>query len=56
MLKAHPDDMTAIRNGLLAARRQKNLKQEKKYLEMMVKYGSERDRLQAEGRLKAMKK
>ena len=56
VLKAHPDDMTAIRNGLLAARKQKNLKQEKKYLEMMVKYGSERDRLQAEGRLKAMKK
>ena len=56
VLKAHPDDMTAIRNGLLAARRQKNLKQEKKYLEMMVKYGSERDRLQAEGRLKSMKK
>ena len=56
VLKAHPDDMTAIRNGLVAARKQKNLKQEKKYLEMMVRYGSERDRLQAEGRLKSMKK
>jgi tetratricopeptide (TPR) repeat protein len=56
VLKAHPDDMTAIRNGLVAARKQKNLKQEKNYLEMMVRYGSERDRLQAEGRLKSMKK
>lgn len=56
VLKAHPDEMTAIRNGLVAARKQKNLKQEKKYLEMMVRYGSERDRLQAEGRLKSMKK
>ena len=56
VLKTHPDDMTAIRNGLVAARKQKNLKQEKKYLEMMVRYGSERDRLQAEGRLKSMKK
>lgn len=56
VLKAHPDDMTAIRNGLVAARKQKNLKQEKKYLEMMVRYGSERDRLQAEGRLKSMNK
>lgn len=56
VLKAHPGEETAIRNGLLAARRQKNVKQEKKYLEMMVRYGSERDRLQAEGRLKALKK
>jgi hypothetical protein len=51
----HPDDQAAIKNGLLAARRQKNVKQEKKYLEMMVQYGSERDRLMAESRLKAMK-
>lgn len=55
VLKAHPDDQAAIKNGLLAARRQKNVKQEKKYLEMMVQYGSERDRLMAESRLKAMK-
>ena len=55
VLKMHPDDQAAIKNGLLAARRQKNVKQEKKYLEMMVQYGSERDRLMAESRLKAMK-
>lgn len=56
VLKAHPGEETAIRNGILAARKQKNVKQEKKYLEMMLKYGSERDRLQAEGRLKALNK
>ena len=55
VLKMHPDDQAAIKNGLLVARRQKNVKQEKKYLEMMVQYGSERDRLMAESRLKAMK-
>ncbi len=56
VLKSHPDDAAAIRNGLLAARKQKNVKQEKKYLEMMVRYGSDKDRLQAEGRLAALKK
>ena len=56
VLKEDPDNATAIRNGLLAARKQKNLKQEKKYLEMMVKYGSDGDRLQAEARLAALKK
>lgn len=56
VLKSHPDNETAIRNGVLAARKQKNVKQEKKYLEMMLKYGPERDRIQAEGRLNALKK
>lgn len=56
VLKSRPDDATAIRNGLLAARRQKNVKQEKKYLEMMVRYGSETERLQAQGRLNTLKK
>lgn len=56
VLKSNPGDETALRNGLLAARRQKNLKQEKKYLEMMIKHGSEADRVQAEGRLAALKK
>lgn len=56
VLKSHPDDITAIKNGLLAARRQKNVKLEKKYLEMMAEYGSERDRLMAESRLKTIKK
>ena len=56
VLKGNPDNVTAIRNGLLAARKQKNVKQEKKYLEMMARYGSESDRLQAEARLAALKK
>ena len=56
VLKKHPDDNTAARNAQLAARKMRNVKLEKKYLELIVKYGSERDRLQAEGRLKAMKK
>lgn len=56
VLKAHPDDYSAIKNGIVAARRQKNVKTERKYLEMMLKYGPENERLQAEGRLKALKK
>lgn len=56
VLKAHPDDYSAIKNGIIAARRQKNLKTERKYLEMMLKYGPENEKLQAEGRLKALKK
>ena len=52
VLKAHPDDMTAIRNGILIARRDKNVKLEKKYLAMMVKYApNESDRLSASTRL-----
>ena len=31
VLKAHPDDYTAIKNGVLAARKEKNVKTEKKY-------------------------
>ena len=56
VLKAHPDDYSAIKNGIVAARRQKNAKTERKYLEMMLKYGPENEKLQAEGRLKALKK
>jgi tetratricopeptide (TPR) repeat protein len=56
VLKKHPDDYTAIRNCVLAARKQQNVKLEKKYLEMMLKYGSEAERLQAEARLAMLKK
>ena len=56
VLKEHPDNLVAIKNGLAAARKQKNVKQEKKYLELMAKYGSESERLQAQGRLAALKK
>ena len=56
VLKKHPDDYTAIRNCVLAARKQQNVKLEKKYLEMMLKYGSESEKLQAEARLAMLKK
>ena len=52
VLKKHPDDITAIRNCVVLARKDKNVKLEKKYLEMMVRYArAESDRLSAEGRL-----
>ena len=54
VLKADPDNAAAIKNGLIASRTEKNVKQEKKYLQQMIKYGSESDRLQAEGRLKVL--
>lgn len=54
VLKAHPDDYTAAQNGLLAARKMKNIKAEKKYLGYIVQYGSEKDRLLAKGRLEAL--
>lgn len=54
VLKADPENYLAIRNGIVASRKMKNIKQEKKYLGMMVKYGPEKDRLQAQGRLKAL--
>ena len=54
VLKKVPDDYTAMQNGLLAARKMKNLKAEKKYLNLIVRYGSEKDRLLAKGRLDAL--
>ena len=55
VLKKNPDDLTAIRNCILAARRDKNVKLEKKYLPMLVKYGeTEADRKGAEARLQAL--
>lgn len=54
VLKKQKDDYTSIQNALLASRRLKNTKLEKKYLAMMVKYGPEKDRKQAEARLTAL--
>ena len=39
VLKKHPDDLTAIRNCILLARNDKDIKLEKRYLEMLSKYG-----------------
>ncbi len=56
VLKKIPDDYTAMQNGLLAARKLKNVKLEKKYLALIVKHGSEKDKLMARGRLDALNK
>ena len=57
VLKKHPGDMTAIKNGLLLARAKKDQKLEKKYLAQMARYGeTEADRQSAQMRLDAMGK
>lgn len=54
VLKKHPDDYTAMQNGLLATRKMKNVKLEKKYLGMIARHGSEKDRMLAQSRLDAL--
>ena len=54
VLKKHPDDYTAMQNGLLASRKLKNVKLEKKYLTLIVRYGSDKDRMLAQSRLDAL--
>ncbi len=55
VLKKHPEDLTAIRNGMLLARSTKDTKLEKKYLALMAKYGeTEQDRQSAQIKLEAM--
>ena len=56
VLKKHPEDYTAIKNSMLAARKMKNQKLEKKYLQMVVKYGPETEQKQAQARLDMMSK
>lgn len=56
VLKAFPDDYTAIKNCVLLARKQNNVKLERKYLPLLAKYGDEKDRLMAEARLKQLGK
>lgn len=56
VLKSHPDDYTAIKNCFLLARKQNNLKLEKKYLQMMVKYGPENEQVAAKARLEQISK
>lgn len=52
VLKIAPDDLTAIRNCIILARTSKDVKLEKKYLSMMVRYAdSEQDRQSAAVRL-----
>lgn len=55
VLKKHPDDATAIRNGILLARQKKDVKLEKKYLALMAQYGAtETDKASASARLQAL--
>lgn len=52
VLKLKKDDLTAIRNCILIARRDKDVKNEKKYLQMMVNYAdNETDRTSARMKL-----
>ena len=54
VLKKNPSDMTALRNGILLGRRKKDVKLEKKYLEMMAKNGeTETARARAQARFDA---
>ena len=54
VLKKHPGDLTAIRNGILLARAKKDVKLEKKYLAMLAAHGeTESERLGAQTRLDA---
>jgi len=56
VLKAAPDDYTAIKNSVLIARKTGDKKKEKKYLAMLAKYApTETERLQAQTRLSALK-
>ena len=54
VLKKHPEDYTAMQNVLIASRMMKNVKLEKKYLEHILKYGADKERLLAKGRLDAL--
>lgn len=55
VLKKDPENYTAIKNMVLMARKDKNVKQEKKYLEMLQKYSpDEMERQSALMRLNAM--
>ncbi len=56
VLKKLPSDNTAMQNALLAARKMQNVKLEKKYLQQMVKYGSQKEKLMAEARLSYLNK
>ena len=55
VLKIDPSNYTAIKNSVLMARRDKNVKLEKKYLPMLAKYGAdETEKASARARLTAL--
>ena len=55
VLKAEPGNYTAIKNCVLMATRDKNVKLEKKYLPMLAKYGqSDAEKMSAQARIDAL--
>lgn len=55
VLKMEPDNYTAIKNCVLMATRDKNVKLEKKYLPMLAKYGqSDAEKMSAQARIDAL--
>lgn len=55
VLKLDPSNITAIKNCVVMARKDKNVKLEKKYLPMLAKYGAtETERASAQARLDAL--
>ena len=56
VLKAYPEDYTAIKNCVILARKQNNVKLEKKYLNLLVEHGNEADRLSAKARIQQLGK
>lgn len=56
VLKKDPSNYTAIKNSVLASRKMGNVKSEKKYLQMLVEYGTQSDKLAAQGRLNQLAK
>lgn len=56
VLKSFPEDYTAIKNCVLLARKQNNVKLEKKYLPLLAEFGDEKDKLMAKARLQQLGK
>jgi tetratricopeptide (TPR) repeat protein len=56
VLKSYPDDYTAVKNCVLLARKQKNEKLEKKYLEKLVSIAPENEQMVAKARLQQLSK
>ena len=56
VLKKFPSDYTAIKNCIIISRKDRNTKQEIKYLKMMAQYGAEKDRISSQARLEALQK
>ena len=54
VLKKNPEDYTAIKNSAIVSRKMNNRKMEIKYLRLLAAYGSEKDKVVAESRLKTL--